>query len=141
MIGGIKRLLHVIKKYFVKQSVSFGTYKDLDVLIKRAVIRLGFSPRCRYGHGWLKFRMGKITGGGFNNTFKGSPIHEDQEYKCVTCFYTERFGVPLTRKQAHKEILLRKGTFLCVPIYRIDETKRQDVRERLKALGYLDFGD
>ena len=141
MIGGIKNLLHVIRKYFVKQSFSFGRYESLDVLVYRAMERLGFIPKCRYDHGDLFFRMGKITGGGFNNTPKGSPIHEDQEYKCITCFYTERFGIPLTRKKAFEEIYLRKGTFLSVPIYRPDEAERKDVRERLKALGYLDFGD
>jgi hypothetical protein len=47
----------------------------------------------------------------------------------------------MTKKEVYEELLVRKGTFLCVPIHRMDEVKRKDVRARLKALGYLDFGE
>lgn len=88
----------------------------------------------------MAFRTSKISGGGIASPV-GSPIRDDQMWKCPVCFAGQGFGVPITREEAMEEIRLRGSRYLARPTIRTDEAMREDVKQRLRKLGYLDFGD
>ena len=140
---GLMKLLKVVRKHLLKEvSIDYSTdyYDNLNLLIIRAKNRMKhdtlYCPFCNHE---LQFRMSKLQGGGMGQSPVGSPIHDDQLWKCPNCFYAARFGIPMTKEEAINELKVRKGIYLCVPLLRKDETTRQDIRKRLKALGYIDF--
>lgn len=117
-----------------------GKYEDLSLLLRRARNRMKIKPVCPFCPTEMRLRGSIIRGGGYDNTPSGSPIRDDQNWKCTNCFHTAIFGLPLTREQARQEVKLRGGSVvLCWPHVRLSESHRKDVRERLRALGYLDF--
>ena len=111
---------------------------NLKVLIDRAMKRMKITPICHYDGTTMMLRRSSIDGGGIGSP-KGTPIRDDQTWKCPTCYHTEHFGIPMTRQDALKEVKLRNGRFLLMPILNPNERHKKDVRERLKQLGYLDF--
>ena len=113
--------------------------ESLNVLIDRATKRMKIIPVCHHDGTTMMFRRSSIDGGGIGGSSKGTPIRDDQTWKCPTCYHTEHFGIPMTRQEALEEIKLRKGRFILFPTLRQDERDRQDIKERLRRLGYIDF--
>lgn len=98
-------------------------------------------PKCPHCGHLMEFRHSEVHGGGIaREVSKGCPIRDDQIWKCLNCFHTAHFGIPLTKKQASEELALRGGSpFLLRPSERQDEVGRKEVMKRLKELGYIDF--
>lgn len=132
---GIKTLLEKIRllvlgKVIIKEQGA--SYQDLRMLIERSISRMKIQPNCPYCGSEMMFRNSSIVG-------TAGPIRDDIGMKCPNCFHTAHFGVPISRQEYEEEIKLRGGQWLLRPTYRLDERSRTDVKERLKALGYLDF--
>lgn len=64
------------------------------------------------------------------------PVRDDLALKCPRCNHSVHFGNPMTRKEARKEIELRGHSMLMTPSYRLDERNDEELKKRLKALGY-----
>lgn len=129
----------IILRVFNYNLIEYKPYNaPLDILIKRSLSRMIVKPICPFCNRFMKFRFSRISGGGINLPI-GSPIRDDIGFKCIHCFHTCHFGIPITRKLALEEIKLRNGNFINRPSKRTDETYKKEVRERLKALGYIDF--
>lgn len=133
-------LRHLVfgEKGFSEKSSAYSE-REFGRLIARAEARFinktglkGF-PLCWHCGGKMMFRHSNLAGG------SGSPLREDQGWKCPTCFSFAGFGIPLTQKEYAEELKLRKGVYLSRPTFRRDERNRRDVKERLRALGYLAF--
>ena len=115
----------------------------LEELIERAVERKTeatgfkdiFCPQCFLQRGVkvpMEFRTSKIV-------IEVVPIRDDQAYKCTYCFKTVHHGIPITRKDAEEEIHLRGGSpYLMKPTYRPDERDNEEVKKRLRDLGYIE---
>jgi len=129
----IKRLLEKIRLTLISNysRESGAPYAKLDFLIERCINRMKVKPKCPYCGTVIMFRRSVIT--------KDVPIRDDQTWKCSNCFHTAHFGVPITKQEYEEEFRLRNGRYLLTPTYRQDEKHRQDVLERLKQLGYLEF--
>lgn len=136
---GIAYLLKKVRNLLVDLPESSQGYEDLASLIQRAEKRMRIKPKCSYCGTVMWFRHSAISGGGFGGTPRGSPIRDDQGWKCPECFHTAHFGIPLTREEGLQEVRLRRGVYLTRPTFRRDEGYRRDVRKRLRELGYLDF--
>ena len=138
---GLFDLLKIIRKYVLGFDLDFsvGSYENLDLLIKRAVKRMGRDIFCPFCGSKLEFRSSRLQGGGIGNAPIGTPIHDDQQWKCTNCFSAFAFGIPMTKEEAKEEIRVRKGVWLCWTLMRKNERKREDIKRRLKALGYIDF--
>lgn len=137
---GIIKLLKRIRYIMINVHPEYGgEYEDLKMLIHRAEKRKGIRPICRHCGETMRFRNSTIQGGGFGRTLPGSPVRDDQTWKCPNCFSLAFFGIPITKQVAKEELKLRKGRVLFMPSVRGDEATRRDIRERLKSLGYIDF--
>lgn len=108
-------------------------YKNLASLIERSMSRLKINARCPYCGTEMMFRTSHLVGPG------NQPARDDIGLKCPYCFHTAHFGVPITKKEYEEELRLRGGAYLLHPAYRLDERRREDVKRRLRALGYLEI--
>lgn len=88
-------------------------------------------PRCPFCEKLMMFRHSKIV------TSVG-PVRDDMVFKCVSCFHTAHFGIPMTREDALTSINVRGGPTLMRPSERPDEDGLDVVTERLRRLGYLE---
>jgi len=132
------KYLKKIRQILASRSHPYRT--SLNALIKRCENRMKISPKCPFCGGPMVFRRSIISGAGFGS-YKGTPIRDDQAWKCTGCFHVSGFGVPISKCEAEKDVYLRGGRMLCISDYRVDEAKRTDIRRRLEQLGYFDFGD
>ena len=139
-----KKLKRIIEKNLRSETIP---YADLDRLIRRAeeryqrISRGVFPPICSHCDHAMELRHSNIAGGGFSGCPVGSPIRDDQGYKCTNCYHTCHFGLPISKREAQQEIRLRGGTKISRPSQRRDEAGREDIKKRLKELGYFDFGE
>lgn len=67
-----------------------------------------------------------------------SPYRDDIGLKCPSCFHTLHVGVPITKAMYEREVVWRQGRFFMRPTYNKAEWESRLVREKLKALGYLE---
>lgn len=133
-----RRIMREILGYTWFEEEGRKPHGRLDVLIQRCEDRkrqYHGLPKCPYCGTQMMFRHSALAGG------SGAPIRDDQGWKCVACFHTAHFGIPLTRDEYEDEYQLRGGRFLTRPTYRLDERGRDEVMKRLRALGYLDFSN
>jgi len=138
LIMPFKKLVRLFLKSYSESKIT--PYSDLDYLIQRAKERMRIKPVCPFCSNEILFRHSTIAGGNLiPRTPKGSPIRDDQYWKCPNCFHTSHFGLPMSRRDALIEMKLRGGSDLLYPTCRSDEREREDVKKRLRALGYLDF--
>lgn len=141
----IRKILRRIQIFVLGFQPSLGYQIPLPELIRRAEARnkdrrMGpYPPICPHCKGSMMLRGSVIAGGGFAGAPRGSPIRDDQQWKCPKCFHTCHFGIPISREEAEEEVRLRGGTIISRPTFRRDEGARKEVRERLRALGYIDF--
>lgn len=105
-------------------------YTNLSLLIKRCIKRMKITPLCQFCDLPMMFRY---------STISWPPLRDDQVWKCIKCFHTVHFGIPLTKKEYVREFALRGGRHLIRPSYRSDERNKKEVLERLRALGYMAF--
>ncbi|MHC4573384.1 MAG: hypothetical protein ACYS76_04520 [Planctomycetota bacterium] len=121
----------------VKAS-EYQAYKlPLPELIARTEARfidnsgLGELPKCPYSGHVMALRHSKIVVG-------LGPVRDDMGFKCVWCYHTAHFGIPITRAEALEAIDLRGGPTLTRPSERPDEDGDEAVKERLRKLGYVE---
>lgn len=96
-------------------------------------------PPCNCGH-FMEFRHSDCVGGGYGGLPRGTPIRDDQGWKCTRCKQTRHYGIPMNLQQIQEETRVRGGSTLMRPSKRPDERFNKAIMQRLAALGYIDSG-
>ena len=124
------------------QNEGNGYLIPLHSLIDRAeyryLIETGFEspicPQC-FIHRGVKSKMDFRH----SHIFSGVPLRDDQGWKCTYCYHTFHVGIPINSEDAKEEIHLRGGSsYLMRPSFRPDERGDEEVKERLRKLGYIE---
>lgn len=131
----MKLLKKLYRKYTLKETKRLC---DLDVLIEMCMSRMKYKPLycpicALHEHRFfveMVFRRSRII------VQKNIPIRDDVGLKCPECNHTLHVGNPMTRKDAEHEIYLRGSPYLMTPTYSPKEQFSEEIKERLKALGY-----
>jgi hypothetical protein len=132
--SGLRLMRWAVRK--VKESETRPYQIELSELILRARKRWKNAtamryPECPYCEAPMLFRHSKIV-------ITVGPVRDDQGWKCLSCFHTAHFGIPMTREDALTEIDLRGSPTLMRPSERPDEDGLDVVTERLRRLGYIE---
>lgn len=133
------KILRRLKNLLYPERYNRPYPYDIDFYIMRVErrllsIRRMFFPLCPFCDTTMQVRYSNIV------VIKGCPVRDDVHVKCVKCFYTAHFGLPITKREALEEIRLRGGnTRVLRPTYNIEERSREDIKKKLIELGYIEI--